>query len=170
VPRPRPRTETADQGGAVESSAVEERADVDLAGIPTVTGPYDGRIAVAEDINPPTNSWVSPAVFAPEDRPIFTGILSARLAADEVTVGLPDPVTDAKVVMAPHPDHVALGLSADDYQLAVWTRCRPASTTRGTTSRWASSPWPRGGRTRSMSPPPSSASSFPTASRPTGRT
>jgi endo-1,3(4)-beta-glucanase len=111
-------TETADQGGSVESSAVEERADVDLAGIPTVTGPYDGRIAVAEDINPPTNSWVSPAVFAPEDRPIFTGILSARLAADEVTLGLPDPVTDAKVVMAPHPDHVALGLAADDYQLA----------------------------------------------------
>src|SRR5690606_20938917 len=98
-------------------TARAERTERDLAGIPTVTGPYAGRIAVADDINPPTNSWVSPAVFAPEDRPVFTGILSARLAADAVTLGLPDPVTDAKVVMAPHPDHLALDLPADDYEL-----------------------------------------------------
>ncbi|KAB7744061.1 1,3-beta-glucanase [Nostocoides sp. F2B08] len=105
-----PETTTSDPARA-------ERTERDLAGIPTVTGPYSGRIAVTDGVNPPTNSWVSPAVFAPEDRPIFTGVLSARLAADAVTLGLPDPVTDADVVMAPHPDHVALDLPADDYEL-----------------------------------------------------
>ncbi|MCA1782575.1 MAG: glycosyl hydrolase [Dermatophilaceae bacterium] len=108
---------TAQRDSSVESSSTDDRADLDLAGIPTATGPYDGRIAVADGINPPTNSWVSPAVFAPEDRPIFTGILSARLAADSITIGLPAPTTEAKLVMAAHPDHLALGLSADDYEL-----------------------------------------------------
>ena len=56
-------------------------------------------------------------VFAPEDRPIFTGVLSARLGADTVTLGLPAPTTQAKVVMAAHPDHLPLGLSSDDYEL-----------------------------------------------------
>jgi endo-1,3(4)-beta-glucanase len=92
-------------------------ADVELGDLPTVTGPYAGPIAVADGMSPPTNSWVSPAVFTPEDRPIFTGILSARLAADTVTLGLPAPTTQAKVVMAAHPDHLPLGLAADDYEL-----------------------------------------------------
>jgi hypothetical protein len=110
-------TTTADTSDRPTASPAGERAELDLGEIPSVSGPYDGRIAVADGITPPTNSWVSPAVFAPEDRPVFTGILSARLATDSVTLGLPMPVTDAKVVMAPHPDHVPLGLAADDYEL-----------------------------------------------------
>lgn len=112
-----PTSAPPDAADPTTSSATGESTDVDLVGIPAVSGPYDGRIAVADGINPPTNSWVSPAVFAPEDRPIFTGILSARLAADSVTVGLPVPTTQPKLVMAAHPDHLALGLSADDYEL-----------------------------------------------------
>lgn len=57
-------------------------------------------------------------MFAPEDRPIFTGVLSARLAADTITLGLPRPVTEEALVMAPHPDEVPLGLPADGYRLA----------------------------------------------------
>ena len=114
---PDPTPATADGETSAAASSEGPRADLDLGDLPTVTGPYDGRIAVAEEVHPPTNSWVSPAVFAPEDRPIFTGILSARLAADTVTLGLPAPTTQAKVVMAAHPDHLPLGLSADDYEL-----------------------------------------------------
>lgn len=104
-------------GDGPTSATADAQRESGLSGLPTVDDPYAGRIAVAEGINPPTNSWVSPAVFAPDDRPIFTGILSARLAADAVTIGLPAPTTETGLVMAAHPDHVPLGLSADDYEL-----------------------------------------------------
>ena len=95
----------------------EARSELDLLDIPTVDGVWSGGLALADGINPPTNSWVSPAVFAPEDRPIFTGVLSARLAADAVTLGLPRPVVQPNVIMAPHPDEVPLALAADGYEL-----------------------------------------------------
>lgn len=110
---------TASTAGGTSSTAAtgEDRPELDLLDIPTVSGAWSGEMAVADGINPPTNSWVSPAVFAPEDRPIFTGVLSARLAADTVTVGLPRPVTEPNVIMAPHPDEVPLELAADGYEL-----------------------------------------------------
>ncbi|WP_418605213.1 glycosyl hydrolase [Georgenia sp. SUBG003] len=66
---------------------------------------------------PPTNSWLAPAVFAPADRPVFTGTLSVRLRADGLGLGLPQPQAAAGVLMGAHPDHVQLGLPADDYVL-----------------------------------------------------
>lgn len=95
----------------------EPAPEVDLGQIPSWTGPFTGTIATAEGINPPTNTWIAPAVFAPEDRPVFTGVLSARLAADTVTLGLPRVTTTEKVVMGAHPDDLPLGLEADAYTL-----------------------------------------------------
>jgi endo-1,3(4)-beta-glucanase len=56
-------------------------------------------------------------VFAPEDRPVFTGTLSVRLQADGLALGLPQPQASAGVLMGAHPDHVQLGLPAEDYVL-----------------------------------------------------
>ncbi len=111
---------TADPGEPAPTGTVDdEHRTVDvgeaLGGLPTWTGKFTGRIAVQEGINPPTNSWVAPAVFAPEERPVFTGVLSARPGPSGVAVGLPRPETSARVVMGSHRDDVPLGFDADDY-------------------------------------------------------
>ena len=89
-----------------------------LGDLPLTEGSYAQEIAVVDGMQPPTNSWIAPAVFAPEDRPVFTGVLSVRPAADTVTVGLPQPETAERVVMAPHRDELPLGLEADGYRLS----------------------------------------------------
>ena len=63
----------------------------DLGSIPSWVGPFTGEIALADGLRPPTNSWIAPAVFAPQDRPVFTGVLSARLSADELGTGSRSP-------------------------------------------------------------------------------
>lgn len=89
----------------------------DLGSIPSWVGPFTGEIALADGLRPPTNSWIAPAVFAPQDRPVFTGVLSARLSADELGIGLPQPEVSADVVMGVHRDDVILGLPSDDYEI-----------------------------------------------------
>lgn len=91
-----------------------------LAGLPTTTGPWSGRIATAEGVLPPTNSWLAPAVFAPDDRPVFTGVLSFRPLADGFDLGLPDVTVQQSLVMGAHPQHVPIALPADDYVLETW--------------------------------------------------
>lgn len=109
---------SAAAGGTAGQSDADDAALAEQLGeIPVRSGPWEGEAAVADGVHPPTNSWIAPAVFNPEDRPVFTGTLSARLTADEVVVGLPQPQAADKVVMGPHPDHVPLGLEADSYEL-----------------------------------------------------
>ena len=110
-------TQPADGGAPAEESTAASVADATAAGLPTTSGPFDGKIAVADGVLPPTNSWLAPAVFAPADRPVFTGTLSVRLQADGLGLGLPQPQASAGILMGAHPDHVQLGLPADDYVL-----------------------------------------------------
>ena len=107
------------EGTAAPAAVSAEAAAIDdaAAELPTTTGPFTGEIAVADGVAPPTNSWLSPAVFAPDDRPIFTGVLSARLTGDTLGVGLPQPQTSAHVIMGAHPQHVELALPSDRYEL-----------------------------------------------------
>lgn len=112
-----PASSDAATAAPADLSAEAAAADAAAAELPTTTGPFDGEIAVADGVAPPTNSWLTPAVFAPEDRPIFTGVLSARLTGDTLGLGLPQPQTSAKVVMGAHPQHVELALPADRYEL-----------------------------------------------------
>lgn len=42
--------------------------------------------ATADGLQPPTDSRIAPAAFDPQERPVFTGVLSVRLA--DATIGL----------------------------------------------------------------------------------
>ncbi|PFG37963.1 endoglucanase Acf2 [Georgenia soli] len=108
---------STDDAARPEETADASAVDATAAGLPTTTGPFTGEIAVADGVRPPTNSWLAPAVFAPADRPVFTGTLSVRLRADGLSLGLPAPQASEGILMGAHPDHVDLALGADDYVL-----------------------------------------------------
>lgn len=117
-PEPQDTGPTPAASGADGADSRALLAD-ELGDLSVASGPWAGEIAVADGVHPPTNSWITPAVFNPEDRPVFTGTLSARLSDDEVVIGLPQPQAAPKVVMGPHPDHVPLGLESDSYELVA---------------------------------------------------
>lgn len=89
----------------------------DLGAVPEWPGPYTRPMALGDGMQPPTNSWISPAVFDPADRPVFTGALSVRLSADEIGAGLPQVEVADLVIMGAHRDDVVLDLEADGYEV-----------------------------------------------------
>lgn len=110
-------------GSAPVDAAFADTADqvaATLTGLPTTTGPWSGRIATADAVLPPTNSWLAPAVFAPDGRPVFTGVLSFRPLADGFDLGLAEVTVQESIVMGAHPQHVPIGLPSDEYVLETW--------------------------------------------------
>jgi hypothetical protein len=114
---PDTRTEADARTGGTTPGEPAELAQDDLGAVPQWSGPYTKPLALADDLQPPTNSWISPAVFDPADRPVFTGVLSVRLSADQLGAGLPQPETSDLVVMGAHRDDVVLDLDSDGYEV-----------------------------------------------------
>ncbi|GIG40753.1 glycosyl hydrolase [Cellulomonas phragmiteti] len=69
-------------------------------------------VRLADGLAPPSNRWYSGLVFGEELLPVFPLPLSFALTESGFTVGLPDPVTSAAVVMGPHVPAVTVDVGA----------------------------------------------------------
>lgn len=102
----------------VEADAWTARASADAAALPERAGPYEGRTLIADGLLPPTNSWVSGAVFNGGGQPVFSGVLALLPEPRGVRMGLPLPVATPRAVFGSFVDDVHLELGSDSYLLS----------------------------------------------------
>ncbi len=107
---------TGEGGGPVVDAWSAAASDA-AAGLPRATGPYRGTVRVAEGINPPTNTWISGAVFGQVPNPVFTGVLAFKPAADGFGVGLPKVEATAKAIFGAYPEDLRFRVPADGVEL-----------------------------------------------------
>lgn len=103
------------------------RASSHATQLPQRAGPYGGIPRLADDIRPPTNSWVSGPVFG-SDLPAYTGVLAVTPRSDGFAVGLPRVEAKPRTVFAPARDDLivtapstGVGLTELDDLVARWT-------------------------------------------------
>lgn len=101
---------------AVDSWAAATSA---LAGeLPQAAGPYTKPIRTAQGIQPPTNSWISGAIFNDVPQPVFSGVLAFQPSDNGFGVGLPAPHPTPKTIFGSYTPDLMLGLSADHFELS----------------------------------------------------
>lgn len=99
-----------DSWAAAASTAVDH--------LPHSPGPYDQPVRTAPGILPPTNSWVSGAVFNDVPQPVFPGVLALKPAADGFGAGLPVPHATAKTIFGSYPEDLRFTVGADRFELS----------------------------------------------------
>ena len=69
-------------------------------------------VRLAAGLVPPTNRWFSGLVFGEQPQPVFPRPLSVAITPEGFGVGLADPVTTERAIVAPHVPAVTVGLGA----------------------------------------------------------
>lgn len=106
----------APQGPAPDSWVSRASATADQ--LPRTTGPYAKPIRTAPGTPPPTNSWVSGAVFNDTPQPVFTGVLAFQPANDGFGAGLPVPHATDKTIFGSYVQDLRFTGPADRFALS----------------------------------------------------
>lgn len=83
---------------------------------------------LADGLVPPTNRWFSGLVFEPAAEggtgtgpmPVFPAPLSVGLAGGALTLGVPEPVTSDRAIVAPHEPALSADVGATDIQVTAY--------------------------------------------------
>jgi len=121
-------SEGATPGGVADGPADgppdAELPDVDHAElVDAVHSEELGTIAparLAPDLVPPTNRWFSGLVFGDEPQPVFPRPLSVGLTGSGFALGLSEPVTSEKAIVAPHVPAVTVDVASAGSQVSAY--------------------------------------------------
>jgi endo-1,3(4)-beta-glucanase len=86
--------------------------------LPRTTGPYNKPVRTASGILPPTNSWVSGAVFNDTPQPVFPGVLALQTANDGFGLGLPVPHATPGTVFGSYVADLRFTVQSDRFELS----------------------------------------------------
>ena len=75
---------------------------------------------LAPGLVPPTNRWFSGLVFGDEPQPVFPRPLSVGLTGSGFALGLSEPVTSAKAIVASHVPAVTVDAGAADSRVSAY--------------------------------------------------
>ncbi len=103
-------------GAAPDSWAAVASAAADA--LPHSPGPYNKPVRTGPGILPPTNSWVSGAVFNEIPQPVFPGVLALKPAGDGFGAGLPVPHATEKAIFGSYIEDLRFTLKADRFELS----------------------------------------------------
>ena len=117
----RPTVPVAPRGPSAGPDA--EPVSVDTAAlVAAVPAEAVGKIApvrLKDGVVPPTNRWYSGLVFGDQAQPVFAEPLSFGLTDSGFTLGLPEPTTTEKTIMAPHVPAVTVDAGATSAQISA---------------------------------------------------
>jgi len=77
-------------------------------------------VRLAPGLVPPTNRWFSGLVFGAEPQPVFPLPLSVAMTATGFSLGLSDPVTSEKAIVAPHVPAVTVDTASAGFQVSAY--------------------------------------------------
>ena len=77
-------------------------------------------VRLAPGLVPPTNRWFSGLVFGAEPQPVFPLPLSVAMTATGFSLGLSEPVTSEKAIIAPHLPAVTVDTASAGFQVSAY--------------------------------------------------
>ena len=77
-------------------------------------------VRLAPDLVPPTNRWFSGLVFGPQPQPVFPRPLSVGVQGTGFSLGLSEPVTSEKAIVAPHVPALTVDVAAAGSQVSAY--------------------------------------------------
>lgn len=120
-PQAAPPPAPASQGSGTAAAAPDSwttSASAAAGALPHIPGPYNKTLRTGPGVLPPTNSWVSGAVFNDIPQPVFPGVLALKPADDGFGTGLPVPHATAKAIFGTYTEDLRFTIPADRFELS----------------------------------------------------